>query len=313
MFWFIVGIVLVIAAVFVFIVGYGYEDDKKWPIGFKATTAGLILVAAIVIMISSLTAVQSKFVGVGETFGKVESRTYNPGLNWKAPWTKIHQIDATVQTDQYNGDSAIVVKTGDGMETHVSLANRWRINPEAAGTIYQDYRSNDPTDSFRKAVIDQNLKSVVQAVLASYNPIEKLQESGQGTTSLSFMPDVVALGNEIQQKLDASIAKTDAGLPLATIISVTVSGIKWSDATQAKIDAFNTEVANTRVATQREQTAKAEAAANEALANSIRNDPNVLVSKCLDTVQAAVDKGYALPAGFSCWPGGGTGVVIPSK
>ena len=71
------------------------------------------------------------------------------------------------------------------------------------------------------------------------------------------------------------------------------------------VNAFNSEVANTRIAEQRKLTAEKEAEANRVLSASVSNDPNVLVSKCLDIVKA---RGGS-PAG--CWPG--TGVIAGIK
>ena len=44
------------------------------------------------------------------------------------------------------------------------------------------------------------------------------------------------------------------------------------------------------------------------LADSVTNDPNVLVSKCLDLV----NEGKSLPAGFQCWPNTDGSMVIPA-
>lgn len=316
MFAFVTGLILaaagVLLVVFIRVVPYRGEERQR-PVWSKIVFSLVAAVGVLLVCLSCLTAVQAKFVGVGSTFGHVEQTVYQPGLNFKAPWTDIWQIDATVQTDQYAGDSAIKVRTGDGMETTIVLTNRWQINPDAATTIYQDYRSDDPTEHFRDAVVDSQLKAAVQTVMASYDPIAQLKASGaSNSTNVSLMPDVRQVSDAIEKELNSKILKAPDGTPLATIIEVTVSGVNWSASTQDKINAFNTEVANTRVATQKEQTSKAEAAANNALAKSVEKDPNVLVNKCLDTVQAAVDKGYALPAGYTCWPGDGAAVVVPS-
>ncbi len=72
--------------------------------------------------------------------------------------------------------------------------------------------------------------------------------------------------------------------------------VNYDQATQDRINALNVEKANTRVAEQRAKTAEAEAKANEIRAASVSNDPNVLVSKCLDAAREA----HISPLG--CWP-----------
>lgn len=320
MFALIISVVLLVLGIVAFIVGRALGKASGGRTNSKASfvrVAGVALMvfAILPLVFSSFTTVPAKHVGIKTSFGKVSPTTLSPGINFKMPWEKVHRIDATIQTDEYFGDSAIRVRTGDGMETDIWMAVRWEINPEAANVIYQDYRSDDPTTQFRNSVIDTQLKASTQTVMAEYNPIANLTAQGQEATDASFTPDVKVLAQAIEKELVDNLKTTtnEAGneVPLANIISVTVSGVNWSADTQKKINDFNTEVANTRVATQREQTAIAEARANEALSKSISEDPNVLVSKCFDGVNTAIERGYQLPAGYSCW-GGSTGVVIPS-
>ena len=67
------------------------------------------------------------------------------------------------------------------------------------------------------------------------------------------------------------------------------------------------EKANTRIAEQRAKTAAAEARANEILAASVSDDPNVLVSKCLD----AAREGDISPLG--CWPDTSVVPTVPAR
>jgi hypothetical protein len=92
---------------------------------------------------------------------------------------------------------------------------------------------------------------------------------------------VQALGDEVAEKLRTKVAGQ------IEIINVIVPLVNCDEATQDRINALNVEKANTRVAEQRVKTAEAEARANEILAASVSNDPNVLVSKCLDAAREA--------------------------
>jgi hypothetical protein len=71
--------------------------------------------------------------------------------------------------------------------------------------------------------------------------------------------------------------------------------------------AGDVEKANTRIAEQRAKTAEAEAQANEILAASVSNDPNVLVSKCLDAAREA----HISPLG--CWPNTTAVPTVPAR
>jgi hypothetical protein len=55
--------------------------------------------------------------------------------------------------------------------------------------------------------------------------------------------------------------------------------------------------------------AEAQAKANQIIQASVSNSPLVLVQQCMNAI---ADGTLAPPAGFSCWPGTGSGVVIPS-
>ena len=121
------------------------------------------------------------------------------------------------------------------------------------------------------------------------------------------------------QKLlaDASVD----GEPEVNMEALTISYIDFSKTTEERINDLQAEVAKTRVAQQQEETAAAQrtqaeaeaaaqAKANQVLAGSVSNDPNVLVSKCLDTLNAMVQAGQPIPAGFTCWPSSNNGTLV---
>ena len=115
------------------------------------------------------------------------------------------------------------------------------------------------------------------------------------------------LETEIANQIKAGLEKRIGNR--FNISSVEVTFIDVTQATKDRINMLNAERANTRIAEQRAKTAAAEAESNRVLSESIKNDPNVLVSKCLD----AVNEGKSLPAGFQCWPGTSGSVVVPAK
>jgi hypothetical protein len=108
------------------------------------------------------------------------------------------------------------------------------------------------------------------------------------------------------------VAASRNGHEQVSVVSITLNFIHLANTTQDKINDFLKEVGATRVAQQREQTTAAQAQANRNLAESVSKDPNVLVSRCFDTVEEAVKAKYSLPAGFSCWATNST-VVVPSS
>jgi hypothetical protein len=72
-------------------------------------------------------------------------------------------------------------------------------------------------------------------------------------------------------------------------------------------DGADVQMLGDEVAEQRAKTATAEAKANEILAASVTNDPNVLVSKCLDAAREA----HISPLG--CWPNTTAVPTVPAR
>jgi len=277
----------------------------RWG-GFLAAAIALIILATM-----AFTTVSAKNVGVAVNFGAVSEQTLNPGPHLKAPWTKVVEIDGTIQTDQYEGDACIPVRIGDGSQGCADIVNRWQINPEKAAGVYEQHRSDDPTMSFRSAIVSTQLKQSVQEALKDYNPIAQLKSVGSDELSvdLSFAPDYGDISKVIEDDMKERLSDKDQ----AQIEGITFSYLRLSDNTQRKLDDYVAAIGETRIATQQEETAKAQARANSELSASVSNDPNVLVSRCFDLLKDAAQSNYNLPAGFSCWPGGGSSVVIPGS
>lgn len=248
------------------------------------------LLGLVFIILSCTTMVEAKQVGVLTTFGKPSDQTLSSGLHFKAPWQKVTEIDATIQTDEYHGDSCITVVLADKNTACISATNRWAVSKDNANSVYADFRSDDPTKSLRNAVVSTQFKAAVNDVFGSFDATK------------DGAADTDALAKKVTDKL---LTKTD---DLVTIESVTISFIKPSETLQDKIEALQAQEEKTRIATEAKATATQEAAANRILSDSISDDPNVLVSKCLDLLA----EGYDAPAGFTCWPGSSGAVVVPS-
>jgi len=297
--------VLLLFGLAVLVFGLSIDGVNLRPYGLIPLVAGLVILAFSVTAI-----VEAKNIGVVTSFGKPVG-TKSSGLAFKAPWQKLTEIDGTVDTNEYFGESGIQVRTGDGGESVVYTTIRWRITPDKADTIYADYRSDNPTESFRKAVISTQFKAAVQAVLSKYNPIAQLEVvdgvDATQASQLSFAPDYDQIADDLKTQMRERLGDD----PLAEIVDVTVSGVTLSKSTQKTINDFTAEIGRTRNAQQAKNTAEQQARANDALSASVSNNPGVLQSRCLDSLTNAIESGYQLPAGFSCF-GSSSAVVVPS-
>lgn len=280
----------------------------------SAVVAGLVLLAALVVAASCVTTVGTKDIGVVTVFGRPTGRDLPNGIHLKAPWQSVTEMDGAIQPDEFTGKDCIQVRIGDSSTACASMTIRWRIVPSEAASLYQNYRSNNVNETIKSSLVVTQLKASVNEVLGAFNPLANVNQAanaGQDNTRISAAPDLDAFSAQIVTSMNKRLASMNRGKPQIEILSVTLSFLQLADSTQAKINAFQAEVGNTRIAEQQEKTAAAQAAANRALSASVSHDPNVLVSRCLDTFEEMVKEQQPVPAGFSCWPGGGSALVVP--
>jgi regulator of protease activity HflC (stomatin/prohibitin superfamily) len=271
-------------------------NSRAWAWG-TASVSGVI--AIVLLIMSTISIVSTKNVGIVTSFGRPTGDVLSNGLHLKAPWEDVTEFDAAIQTQDYKGDGCTTVRLGTEGKACVDNSVQWRIIPDAASGLFTDYRSFEAMSS---ALVDRQRVSALNAVFASFDPLAKIKSDNAG----AGVPTLAELGDQAKARLQELLGDRLA------VDSVVISLVKYDDGTQAKIDAYQAEVAATRIAEQRHQTAQADAVANRKLAESVSKDPNVLVSKCLDTLADMQKAGQQVPAGFSCWPGGGSAIVVPS-
>lgn len=290
MFAFVLAIILLLAAVPAVLISRRTRQPMVLRIsGIVSALLGLVLLAA-----SLFYTVPTQEIGIPVTFGKPGPAVTN-GIHTKAPWSHVVTMDATIQSEDNEGNRRTDIRLGSQAQAYVQNYLRWRIAPNttAADSLYRDYKS---FDQIAPKLINQELSSALNQAFASYNPLVQ----GSDTSAYNTIAATVMRELQNQPQIKDRII----------IESFVIKKVDFDDATQARIDAYQAEVANTRIADQKERTATAQAQANRILAGSVSKDPNVLVSKCLDMLGEMVAKGQNVPAGFSCWPGGsGTSVI----
>ena len=283
------------------------------------------VLAVLLVLSACITTVGTKDVGVVTTFGRPTGRDLENGLHLKLPWQKVNELDGAINPDSYVAGQCINVRIGDSTTACVEGTIRWRIVPQQASVLYQDYRSDDVNQTIRDSLVKTQFNAALNDVLGKYNPLSTVAaqaasslKSGGPAAVTSTAPNLDEFSADVEKSMEehlvaASRSSKSGGSPQVKVISVTLNFIHLANTTQDKINDFLKEVGATRVAEQHEQTAQAQANANRQLAASVSKDPNVLVSKCFDAIEEAIKAKYALPAGFSCWSGGGNAVVVPGR
>ncbi len=246
---------------------------------------------------ASFNTVPTKTVGVEVSFSRPVG-TMSNGPYWILPWNKIAELDAAKQTDVHNGEKDCFKVRITGQATAcIDVSISWRILTDAADTLYQDHRE---LDDIRRNLVTRQLGAALTATFDDYDPLGVDEEGNPTAPSLAVLSENTTkeVGTKIGDQIEA--------------IDVLVTLVDLDPNTDERVNALQSQIAQTRIAQQAELTATAQAAANAALAASVSNDPNVLVSQCMDILDKMVNKNLAPPAGFTCWPGSQSALVLPS-
>lgn len=275
----------------------GRMGRSKTVLGW--TAIGTACFALLLMFISSATIVSTKNVGITTSFGRPIG-TLSNGFHLVAPWEKVSEMDAAIQTDshtQADKNTCITVRIAHQTTACVDASIRWHIVDKQADYLFQNYRG---FDNVRDSLVTRELNAALNGVLENYDPLA-VDAKGNSTS-----PTLVSLSAAVTAQMQREIGDK------ITVLNVIVPVLHFQPDTQNRINALQAQIAQTRIAQQSEVTANAQALANKALAASVSNDPNVLVSKCYDLVNEMISKGIAPPVNFNCWPGSSSAVVIPS-
>lgn len=219
-------------------------------------------------------AVPARTVGVVTAFGK-PTGTLSNGLHLVKPWEEVEKMDASLQTNRYTGDSAIGVRLANQSEAKADASIQWQLREEDAEQMYLDYRE---FERIHNDLVDREFRASVNAVLASYNPLDADAIAEGGIDLNEFADDIK---EDMQKRMGGAVEVRSVALPI----------INYDEDTQRKIDQLQTEVANTRAAEQSKNTAKEIAEANEIMRKSLSDE--VLSQRCIE----AAEKVGAAPVG----------------
>lgn len=284
-----------------------YDQPNGSRVTARLTGIIAVAVAAVALVIGSFTIVSTRNVGVVTTFGR-PSGTLPNGFHLKAPWQSVTEMDGAIQIDWHkdadpNGDNhgdALVVRLANNSNAWTDTSVRWEIKMDAADDLFLQYKT---FDNVRANLVTRNLQTALNEVFATYNPLGTVDpdapEAKPVAEQKSQLPRLAAEATKLlQDKVGNQI----------TVFEVQIPTISFDEPTQARIDELNQQKAKTSIAVESQATADAQNTANAKIAAGIRQDPNVLVSKCLDVVR---EKGGSV---LGCWPGA-TGVVptIPAN
>jgi len=244
---------------------------------------------------SSFNPVGTQNIGIVTSFGKPVGHL-GPGLNFTWPWQQVTPMDEAVQVTDYT----FVVRIAGSQTADVTIAARWKVNAGASDHVFLNYKNS--TSGVENGLLTPELNAATNAVLDGYDPLAPLATGAAAGTPTN--PTTTQMAESIQQNLSQRVGSD------VTIITLVMKPLVYDKTVQARINSVVNQAAKTDVAKQAIITAQNQAAANKALAASGALNPMALVQQCMSAIS---DGQLNPPAGFSCWPGPNSGVVIPAS
>lgn len=157
-------------------------DDQLF---LKIGSGVALAVAAIVVLLGSVTTVGANKVGVVTSFGRYQG-TVGSGMHMMAPWSDVEEFGTRIQPLEMQ-DVPIRFEGNSGGAA--DLLVEWRVesgNEDAIKRLWSDYRT---FDAVQNRVVQSNTRNALNVVLAGYTPSE-----GIAGTALQSITDATVDG-----------------------------------------------------------------------------------------------------------------------
>lgn len=270
------------------------EDARLVKLWSYTFTGFFGLLTGIMLIVSSFNSVGTYDIGVTTSFGRVLSYV-GPGPHWIAPWENMSLMDESVQQT----DETITVRVAGQQTAEAHVRLRWQLIPSATDSLFRQYKGN--TANVETALVKPELNVAMNSVYDGYDPILPLSTGAKPGTPGN--PSTAQLSALVLQQLTQRIG---GQVKVATLV---VQPLQYDQTVTDRINSVLAQTAQTDKAREAVKTAEQQAAAYQKAAAAIGKDPMVLVKQCFDEIE---NNNFDPPAGFSCWPSQGSGIVIPA-
>ncbi|MEU6068822.1 MULTISPECIES: prohibitin family protein [Streptomyces] len=289
---FVLSILLLIAAVVLFLVGRT-RDTGSWKLG-----AVLSAVAGVLAGVFACVYVVSAYeVGVPVTFGKVGTPLAS-GIHFKSPFTDVTAYSTRpVDLNLYDKD-VVEVRSSQGGVLYADVTIKWAVVPGKAVALY---RLAGSEESIQARLVLPDSREIIRNVFAKHT-------SEEGYASAREQ-----IGSQIERLIKERLAPRGID-----VTAVNLRNVRPSDKLQEQIDKKIQQEQATERAVEASRTAKAEAerkrieAEGTARANKIIEkslSDKVLYNQCLEAYREAAKANpvYAVPCGTDS---NGTPVIV---
>jgi regulator of protease activity HflC (stomatin/prohibitin superfamily) len=288
---FVLSILLVIAAVVLFLVGRAQGTR-----GLKLGAAGALLAGLIAGTSSCLYVMSAYEVGVPVTFGKVGGPMVS-GMHLRSPFTTVTSFSTRPVDLNLSDKDVVEVRSSQGGVMEVEVTVKWAVTP---GKVVELYRLAGSEDSVQQRLVQPDSREIIRNVFARHT-----SEQGYSSAREKINAEI---GDLIKERL------APRGI---AVTAVNLRNVKPSAQLQGQIDRKIQQQQSTERAEEATKTATAEAkrrkieAEGIAQANRILNNSltdKVLTNQCIDAYREAAQKHpvYAVP----CGSGSKTPVIV---
>lgn len=177
MFLFVLSVLLLIAGI-IFTV---YQSSARGAGAGAAAAVITVVIVAILMGLSCMTSVPTGHTGVLTTFGRVENRTMEAGINFKAPWQNVVKMDNRVQKQTID----LTCFSSDIQEVSMKYTINYQISSKDAMTIYKNIGTK-----YYENIVVPNITESVKTAVAHYNA--EALVSGRSELSQVIQEDLTA-------------------------------------------------------------------------------------------------------------------------
>ncbi|QGJ90117.1 membrane protein [Mycobacterium phage Indlulamithi] len=254
-----------------------------------------LLVAGVAVIIFIITAalactsiVGTRQVGIVTKWNKPTGETFDSGLHFVLPWTDVHEMDAAIQNDVFNGDKRIQVRLGNNSTALADVNIRWEIKQDQADELFQQYKT---FDNVKSNLIERNLRTALNEAFMKFDPLAGEPEKGAppNATLSSVTADTLAL---MKQKSGNQVNILDLSIPV----------IDYDDNTEQRINAINAARAQTTQAEQDAKTATQRRLAAEELSKQPVPDLKIAIAACVNKMAESGQNLNCFPIGSNVLP-----------
>lgn len=142
--------------------------------GEKFALAGVLVVAGFVLtIVSSMSIVPTRNVGIVTSFGKPTGKTTGAGLVWSAPWQDVDDWDASGQTYAHLGDKCVWVTVKGPRSVCIPVQVEWSALPGKAPENWAAFKAADDMSRFETWVsrrVNPQFNAALISAFATFDP-----------------------------------------------------------------------------------------------------------------------------------------------